>query len=189
VVDPLIRRGLIGLALLVGAAPVALVVLLAIYGKGYVVPASSMEPTLHCARPGVGCEATSKDHVLALRFRWPLRGPRRGDVVAFRTPARAAATCGLAGTYRKRVIALPGERFAERAGVVLIDGRPLREPYVQLKDDQTTPAVTVPAASYALLGDARSRSCDSRAFGPVKRSDLIARVVALYWPPGRIGIR
>jgi signal peptidase I len=172
----------------VGAVPVALLLFLA-YAKGYRIPASSMEPTLHCARPGVGCEAGSKDHVLALRFRWPLRGPRRGDVVAFRTPLRAASACGVAGTYVKRVIAFPGETFEQRDGVVYVDGRRLREPYVKHPDQQSFRRQRVPDGAYFLLGDARSRSCDSRVWGAVPRSALIARVVAIYWPPSRFGLR
>ena len=31
------------------------------------IPTSSMEPTLHCARPGVGCQAHSSDRVLACK--------------------------------------------------------------------------------------------------------------------------
>ena len=34
----------------------------------YRIPSSSMEPTLHCARPGQGCEANSSDRVLANRL-------------------------------------------------------------------------------------------------------------------------
>src|SRR6185369_13231957 len=34
----------------------------------YRIPSSSMEPTLHCARPGNGCEAGISDRVLACRF-------------------------------------------------------------------------------------------------------------------------
>ena len=34
----------------------------------YRIPSSSMEPTLHCARPGQGCEARLSDRVLANRF-------------------------------------------------------------------------------------------------------------------------
>jgi signal peptidase I len=39
---------------------------------------------------------------------------------------------------------------------------------------------------YFLQGDNRSASCDSRVWGTVPRSSLIGRVVATYWPLGRI---
>ena len=126
--------------------------------------------------------------MLAVRFRWPLRGPQRGDVVAVRVPPRASV-CGVAGVFVKRVVALPGETFAERSGVVYVDGRRLREPYVKQRDVESFAKRRVPDDSYFVLGDARSRSCDSRVWGGVPRSNLIARVVAIYWPPSRLALR
>ena len=41
----------------------------------YRIPSSSMEPTLHCARPGQGCEARLSDRVLANRFIYHFREP------------------------------------------------------------------------------------------------------------------
>jgi signal peptidase I len=39
---------------------------------------------------------------------------------------------------------------------------------------------------YFLEGDNRGASCDSRVWGTVPRGSLIGRVIAIYWPPGRI---
>src|SRR5918911_5573085 len=113
-------RALIALALLVVAA---LVVFFVGYAKLYRIPSAAMEPTLRCAAPGVRCSGATDDRVLAIRFRWPFRGVSRGDIVAFHTPPRAAATCGSGGIFVKRVIALPGESFAERRGVVYVNGK------------------------------------------------------------------
>ena len=33
----------------------------------YRIPSASMEPTLHCARPGLDCEASLSDRVIACR--------------------------------------------------------------------------------------------------------------------------
>jgi hypothetical protein len=38
-----------------------------------------------------------------------------------------------------------------------------------------------------VLGDNRSESQDSRAFGPVRRAAIFGRVVLIYWPLGRFG--
>ena len=178
-------RALLALAVLVFAA---LVVFFVGYAKLYRIPSAAMEPTLRCAAEP-RCSGTTSDRVLAIRLRWPFRGVSRGDIVAFRTPRRADATCGSSGVFVKRVIALPGETFAERKGVVYVNGKPLTERYVRLRDHDTWAPRRVPKGSYYLLGDARSQSCDSRVFGPVPRKNLIARVVATYWPPTRIVVR
>jgi signal peptidase I len=179
-------RALLALAVIVFAA---LVVFFVGYAKLYRIPSAAMEPTLRCAAPAVRCTGNTPDRVLAIRLRWPFRGVSRGDIVAFHTPPSAAVRCGSGGIFVKRVIALPGETFAERKGSVYVDGRRLREGYVKLHDQQTLQRRRVPEGSYFLLGDARSQSCDSRVFGPVPRQDLIARVVATYWPPTRIVVR
>ena len=59
----------------------------------YRIPSSSMEPTLHCARPGNGCEARFSDRVLANRFIYHFRDPKRGEIVVFKTPPAAQVAC------------------------------------------------------------------------------------------------
>ena len=34
-------------------------------------------------------------------------------------------------------------------------------------------------------GDASERSTDSRVFGPIRRQDVLGRVVLVWWPPSR----
>ena len=184
----MIRRLLLILVLLVGAA--GLVVFFA-YLKLYRIPSSSMEPTFHCARPTVGCESDDSDRVAALRLLWPFDGVSRGDLVAYRTPPAARAKCGAGGTFLHRVVGLPGERWRERNGVIVIDGRRLDEPYLprERRDRRTYGGGAIPAGRYLLVGDNREQSCDSRVWGTVARGSLIAKVVAVYWPPGRIGLR
>src|SRR5438445_406028 len=51
----------------------------------YRIPSSSMEPTLHCAKPAPGCEARYSDRVLANRFVYHFREPKRGEIIVFQT--------------------------------------------------------------------------------------------------------
>ena len=81
----------------------------------YRIPSSSMESTLHCARPAPGCESRFSDRVLANRFVYHFRDPERGDVIVFETPPAAQAKCGAGGTFVKRIVGLPGERVGDSA--------------------------------------------------------------------------
>ncbi len=155
----------------------------------YRIPSSSMEPTLHCARPGNGCAAHFSDRVLACRFCYHLHKPHRGDIIVFKTPPAAKLRCGAGGTFVKRLIGLPGDRWVERNGFVFINGRKLKESYVKpdRRDTRTLPARRIPAGHYFMMGDNRLQSCDSREWGSVPRENLIGDVFAVYWPPNRIG--
>jgi signal peptidase I len=158
----------------------------------YRIPSPSMEPTLHCARPAVGCEGRFSDRVLANRFIYRFSDPERGDEVVFETPPRAAERCPPGGTFVKRIVGLPGEtveiRLQRGVPFVYVDGRRLDEPY--LEDDRRGTAVpetfAVPEGHYFVLGDNRPDSCDSREWGSVPEENLIGPVFFTYWPPTRI---
>ena len=179
---------------IVGAVAIVLLV------KAYVVnpyriPSSSMEPTLHCAEPAPGCEAGYSDRVLANRFIYHLRDPRRGEIVVFETPPEARVKCGAGGTFVKRLIGLPGEtieiRLVRGDGYVFVNGRRLEEPYIDPAHRAVTSemaARTIPPDHYFMMGDNRPQSCDSREWGAVPRENLIGKVFATYWPPNRISL-
>ena len=174
-----------------GAALAVVAVLSGLYLlKLYRIPTPAMEPTLHCAKPAPGCRAGTSDRIAVYRFTGLFGGPDRGDLVVFETPAQAQAQCGAGGTFVKRLVGLPGDRIEERRGVIFVNGKRLREPYIQRGHrGRGNGSWRVPPRHYFMLGDNRAGSCDSRRWGPVPEGNLIGEVFAVYWPPRRIGIR
>lgn len=179
------------------AGAIAIVLLIkAFVVNPYRIPSSSMEPTLHCARPAADCEARFSDRVLANRFIYRFRDPRRGEIVVFKTPPAAKIKCGAGGTFVKRIVGLPGDKVEVRVlrgnGYVFINGRKLNEPYIQAI--RRAPAsqygpTKVAAGNYFMMGDNRAQSCDSRFWGTVPRKNIIGKVFLTYWPPNRLSFR
>jgi signal peptidase I len=186
----MLGRAVIWLATLIGVAVVVLVVL-SLLGilRLYSTPSSSMEPTLRCAKPGPGCTAGQSDRVAVVKYLG--FAPGRGDLIAFHTPALAAARCGAGGTFVKRILAVPGDRVGEAAGAIFVNGARVVEPYVPAgeRDSRSFPAIAVTPGNYFVLGDNRSSSCDSRVWGLVPRGSIVGRVVGIYWPWRRIATR
>ena len=153
---------------------VAVVIVLAFQAevaKPYRIPTSSMERTLHCAKPGDSCEARFNDRVIANRLVYRFRDPERGQIVVFKAPERAQR-CGSGyggSTFVKRIIGLPGELLSERNGAIYINGERLIEPYVDpsLRGHENGSWLRVAPDHYFVLGDNRTHSCDSRAWGTV----------------------
>lgn len=169
--------------------------------KPYRIPSSSMENTLHCARPAQGCLGSTSDRVLVNRLAYDFSSPQRGQIVVFTAPARASLACDLGDggeTFVKRLIGLPGETVREDHNGFIWIRRPgstawtkLAEPYLsarsRLADRQHFgKSWSVPEGEYFMLGDNRGDSCDSRDWGSVPRSSLVGPVMFTYWPPLRI---
>jgi signal peptidase I len=195
--NPLIRlgvpqpwRGIIDwIVTIVGAVAIVLAIKAWVVNP-YRIPSSSMEPTLHCGTGGSGCLARFSDRVLANRFIYHFRDPHRGEIVVFNVPSAAETACGSGGVFVKRIVGLPGEIWQERQGRVYINGKKLKEPYIQndRRDFQTNPARKIPKDNYFMMGDNRASSCDSRRWGTVPRGNIIGKVFAIYWPPQRLRI-
>jgi signal peptidase I len=101
-------------------------------------------------------------------------GPKVGEVVVFRYPLDRSIE------YVKRIIAVGGSEVQIADGVVVVDGREIAEPYLnhrQFTDDysRTFAKTKVPVGAYFVLGDNRSNSADSREWGFLPRTDVIAR--------------
>lgn len=105
------------------------------------------------------------------RLAYVFHGPKRGDVVAIRLRA------GMHVMYMKRVVGLPGETVAFRRGTVLINGRPLLEPYLRDSCDWNLPAELLGPDEYFVVGDNRSMPADLHTKGRVERKYVIGKVL------------
>jgi signal peptidase I len=188
------QRTLIDWTLTIVVAVLVVLACKAWVANPYRIPSASMEPTLHCGRPTQGCEADSSDRVLANRFIYHFRDPKRKEIVVFTAPPRAGIECQT-GVYVKRIIGVPGDRWQERDGFVYIDGKRLDEPYITRdRRDHETMSLSdilpgrnvIPKDRYLMMGDNRAESCDSRRWGLVPRSAIIGEVFFTYWPLGRL---
>jgi signal peptidase I len=186
-----VRRTLVEWAVTLAVAGLFVLVFEVEIAQPFRVPTSSMEPTLHCAKPGSGCTGSLNDRVLVAKVVYRFRDPRRGEIAVFHAPAAARVACSEGGTYLKRVIALPGEQVSERTGTFYVDGKKLDEPYLSFyeRDSVTRTWPRLGKKQYFMMGDNRIGSCDSRTWGPVPRSAFIGPVVATYWPPTRWTLR
>jgi len=128
------------------------------------IDGSSMEPNLH-----------NDEYVIVDKVTYLFGKPQRGDVVVFYLE-------GQPKDYIKRVIGLPGETIEVSNGTVLVDGRPLDEPYLT-PSNVTYPQRQLGEDEYFVLGDNRGNSSDSRSFGPIHLSNVVGRAWIVYWPP------
>jgi len=102
----------------------------------------------------------------------------RGDIVVFLFPHDQTKS------YIKRIIGLPGETIEIKEGKVIIDGKPLDEPYLDskyLSHDTMPLPVVLPPDQYFVLGDNRSNSSDSRVWGTVPRNLIYGKYWYRYW--------
>jgi signal peptidase I len=123
----------------------------------------------------------SGEFVLINTVAYRMHAPKRGEIIAFHHDGPTPEI------FIKRIIGLPGDTVSVDRGAVLVDGRPLSEPYVRYPDDRSFPAVTVPAGSLYVLGDNRADSDDSRFWGFVAENQVIGEAVAGIWPLANIG--
>jgi signal peptidase I len=171
--------------------------------QAYVIPTGSMENTLL-----VG------DHLLVDKLAYSPSGSvsqhllpydplRRGDIIVFRYPVN------INESFVKRIIGVPGDRLRLADKQVILNGKPVNEPYVyhstdyidsyrdnfpgepnvhveqpaldMLRNHVQNGEVVVPPNSYFAMGDNRDFSLDSRYWGFVPRDNIIGKPLLIYW--------
>jgi signal peptidase I len=158
---------------------IAVVLIVFIY-QPVKVEGTSMEPGL-----------TDQERIFINKFTYELGlgEVERGDTVVFWYPGDPSKS------YIKRVIGLPGDKIRIDAGQVYVNDRALVEDYVPKDERDTTwwpvdargQDRVVPKGEYFVLGDHRSQSSDSRAWGYVPREKIYGKAVFVYWPLEKMG--
>ena len=164
---PLVIIGAVAVLLLICASSVLyLGVTIANY-RAHTVRAvgPSMEPTIH-----EGQLLTTQDYGKS--------APQRFDIVIFHPPNDPSSL------YFKRIIGLPGESVELTDTAVIVNGKPLAEPYIAPQRGGNGASgitkLTLQKDQYYVLGDNRQDSLDSRDFGAVSRSAITAKVLEIH---------
>lgn len=85
----------------------------------------------------------------------------------------------------KRVIGLPGEVLEYKDNVLYIDGKIVDDSYNSIEQDDFS--VVLEDDEYFVMGDNRGDSLDSRATGPVLKSDILGHANFTVFPFNRFG--
>lgn len=139
-----------------------------------VVDGSSMMPTLQ-----------NGDRMIVNK----LGKPNRFDIIVFHAPEQK--------DYIKRVIGLPGDTVEYRNDTLYVNGKPYKEPYLDVYKQQITDGlltgdftledtpggnITVPKGEIFVMGDNRRFSKDSRQIGTIPIEEVIGDTNVVYWP-------
>ena len=137
--------------------------------QGYTQSGESMEPTIKKGQH-FKAHTVNGDYV-----------PRVGDIVVYRPPA------GWGDTEPRvsRVIGVPGSsvRCCDSGGNVVVDGKPLNEPYLTSRPASSQMFdIRVPAGRIWIMSDHRGVAVDSRAHqdapgaGTIATADVIGKL-------------
>jgi signal peptidase I len=142
--------------------------------------------------PGARCEASSSDRVLANRFIFHFRDPRRGEVVVFDAPpGNAVRLREPRQRFVKRLIGCPATRSMRTGRAISPSQRSPAERAVRVgrraRPGHLVPQPLVAAAGRVSKDGATTAACRvTRAWGPGAALRPDRPVFATYWPPNRV---
>lgn len=140
----------------------------------FIVSGSSMVPTFQ-----------NGQYLIVDELSYHFEAPKRGDVIVFRYPNDPSKF------FIKRIVGLPGETVEVKAEQTIIinkehpDGFALDQSYV-MNHSEDSDTQTLTDNQYFVMGDNRSGSSDSRAWGPVPKNLLVGRVWLRLFPITKI---
>lgn len=111
--------------------------------------------------------------------------PKRGDIIVFKYPEDPDRD------FIKRVIGAEGDMIESKNKKILVNGKPLDEPYMQHTDNSVRAGgieprdnfgpYLVPKNKLFVMGDNRDQSYDSRYWGYVDIKDVKGKAFIIYW--------
>ena len=140
--------------------------------QAFKIPSGSMLPTLQIG-----------DHILVSKFLYYFQPIQRGEVIVFKFPQDESRD------FIKRVIGLPGETLEIRGKQILINGKPLDEPYAvygdwsvpRLGDRERLGPIVIPPGRLFMMGDNRDHSMDSRIWGFLDTQKVKGKAFIVYF--------
>ena len=195
----------------IAVALVIWIVVRSLLVEAFRIPSGSMENTLLIGDfLFVNKTLYGAEIPLSSRHLPAIREPKRLDIVVFRHVTEEGTN------VVKRVIGMPGDTLSMKDNVVLINGRPLDEPYVIRTDPLYDPElpellwtvkylagkkpanyrptlknwgpIVVPRDSFMVMGDNRDNSLDSRYWGFLGRDRIRGRPLVIYYSYDKDGV-
>ena len=145
------------------------------------------------------------DHIFVDKVRYNFSRPKRGNIFVFSTDGVDYDQIRENTFYIKRLVGLPGERVSVKPPYLMINGKPISEPYAfkRLVDDpeysgyglvshptaqarlrRESDAIQLADGQYLPFGDNTDASLDGRFFGPVRQQSIVGPAFMVYWPFG-----
>ena len=171
--------------------------------QAFVIPTGSMEDTLLIGDHLLVDKLAYAPGGSVSKYLLPYEDVRRGDIIVFRYPV------DIQQTFVKRCIGIPGDRIRLVNKQLILNGKPMDEPYVyhktgyidsyrddfpgapnmnvsesaqdMLANHVVNGEVVVPPGRYFAMGDNRDWSLDSRYWGFVPRGNIIGKPLIIYW--------
>jgi signal peptidase I len=135
----------------------------------FIVKGESMEPNFYHG-----------DYLIIDEITYRFREPKRGEVIVFKNPMNERQR------FIKRIIGLPGETVEINNGKIFISNGEKKildeSSYLGVPFTTGNLQITLSKDEYFVLGDNRKFSLDSRKFGPIKKKEIIGRVLLRLWP-------
>jgi signal peptidase I len=169
----------------IAVAALAVWLMQAFVVQPFSVPGATMAPAIQAG-----------DRILIVKLGF-LEGPvHAGEIVVFRPPkSMACAVAGGGGSdLVLRVVAVSGQTIWSVNDTIFVDGRALGErgwydPRFGQVGSTQIPRTTLGPNQYFVMADNRSDACDSRAFGPISKSSIVGKGIAIVARQGHVFFR